>query len=560
MLTALHIKNLVAEIQKEMTGAMKIVSTEFYKKERTACFFLKVKGKSLLALVYSYHPSGYGFYLAPASKVKMNTREKPWPIFGLDGALVTAVEQVGLDRIVKLNIEQDGKKASVVFEALGVNGNIWHVDADGGLTATLRNRKFSPGDRYEPPPPPAGLDPFGIDAGVFAAAVKESTKQTALAFFIEKNVLGFSRTMALEAVRRAGLDFVETSEVDDRSAMENLCAQITQIARWFEGGPAGYLYTVRRSLEAYPFKLKITDNEPEKFKTLSLAVMALTERRQAGVEEADEEKKILALVERAVKKIKKRIPKLEQDIEEASGYDLYKKQGELLKINIGRLKKGMTEIEVDDVYVEPHAKMIIPLDKALAPPENIEQYFKKYRKGREGLELLQRRLEITRGEYEELLKMLTDLENSFESAYERYKNEIASLAPRAAQKDEAGPRLPYKEFQLSTGLTIFVGRDGADNDRTTFEYAKPYELWFHAQQCPGSHVVMKFPNKAFEPSKREIEETAAAAAFHSKAKNDALVPVIYAERKYVRKPRKAKPGLVTVEREKSVMVAPKKPA
>ena len=73
-------------------------------------------------------------------------------------------------------------------------------------------------------------------------------------------------------------------------------------------------------------------------------------------------------------------------------------------------------------------------------------------------------------------------------------------------------------------------------------------------------MVIKFPNKSFEPSKAEIEETAAIAAFFSKAKNDSLVPVIYTERRYVRKPAKAKPGLVVVEREKSVMVAPRKPS
>ena len=70
---------------------------------------------------------------------------------------------------------------------------------------------------------------------------------------------------------------------------------------------------------------------------------------------------------------------------------------------------------------------------------------------------------------------------------------------------------------------------------------------------------MKYPNKSFQPSKAEIEETAAVAAYHSKARKDSLVPVIYTHRKYVRKPRKAKPGLVTVEREKSVMVEPRQP-
>ena len=67
------------------------------------------------------------------------------------------------------------------------------------------------------------------------------------------------------------------------------------------------------------------------------------------------------------------------------------------------------------------------------------------------------------------------------------------------------------------------------------------------------------PSKSFEPSKAEIEETAAIAAWHSKAKNDTMVPVIYTQRRHVRKPRKAKPGLVTVEREKSLMVKPTKP-
>ena len=132
--------------------------------------------------------------------------------------------------------------------------------------------------------------------------------------------------------------------------------------------------------------------------------------------------------------------------------------------------------------------------------------------------------------------------------------------PKEGARDESGPRLPFREYALSTGLTIFVGRDGADNDRTTFEFARPYETWLHTQQCPGSHVVIKYPNKSFEPSKAEVAEAAAIAAWFSKARNDTLVTAIYTDRRYVLKPLKAKPGLVTVEREKSVMVAPTKPA
>jgi predicted ribosome quality control (RQC) complex YloA/Tae2 family protein len=155
--------------------------------------------------------------------------------------------------------------------------------------------------------------------------------------------------------------------------------------------------------------------------------------------------------------------------------------------------------------------------------------------------------------------MQSEFNRDFESASRKYESELAQIIPAQAKKRETAPRLPYREHVLSSGVTIFIGKDGADNDTTTFKHAKPYELWFHASQCPGSHVVLKFPDKKFQPSKEEIAETAAIAAYHSKARNSKTVPVIYTERKYVRKPRKAKPGLVTVEREKTVMVEPKKP-
>jgi predicted ribosome quality control (RQC) complex YloA/Tae2 family protein len=217
----------------------------------------------------------------------------------------------------------------------------------------------------------------------------------------------------------------------------------------------------------------------------------------------------------------------------------------------------MTEVTLEDVLSDDAPAVTISLDPAQSPNDNIEAYFKRHRKGREGLETLERRRQISEQELVSLREMLADLETDFTSAHERYAADIMALLPAEAGQAEPVVRLPYRVAKLTTGLTVFIGRDGADNDRTTFEFAKPYELWFHTQQCPGSHVVIKYPNKSFEPSKREIEEAAALAAWHSKARNNKLVPVVYTERRYVRKPRKAKPGLVTVEREKSIMVEPR---
>jgi predicted ribosome quality control (RQC) complex YloA/Tae2 family protein len=559
MQTALHIRALVDELTAEIVGG-KIIATEFYKKERATWFFVR-KDKSVNAFGLVYHPAGSGGVLIPARKAQMETREKPWPIFQLVDAEVRTVSQPTLDRFFYIDLVlTDGTPVRLAVEAIGPNGNIWLLDADNRVKGTLRNREFGDGQPYAPMPLPAGrLDPFALSVDRLGAAISERQSDgSSLVPVIERQVIGFNRTMAVETIKRANLDFVEPDSLspDDLSALVDT---VKDIAGRFVRAEVGYLYRVRGVYEAYPFKLSSKEDQPEKLKSLSLAVMETINRRQSAHEDADEQKRVIEAVTRAVKRLVRRIENLDQDIARAADFEKYKRYGDILQIHRAVLKKGMERITLPDPFEASGAEVTIPLEPAQTPQDNIEEYFKKHRKGREGLETLERRLEISRSELEELRSILNQLELNFESTVNRFAAEIAGLLPQEAARRDNIPRLPYRPHTLSTGVTIYIGKDGADNDRTTFEFARPYELWFHAQQCPGSHVVMKFPGKTFEPSKQEIAETAAIAAWHSKARNDSLVPVIYTERKYVRKPRKAKPGLVTVERERSVMVQPTKP-
>jgi predicted ribosome quality control (RQC) complex YloA/Tae2 family protein len=554
MQTALHIATLVAQLKDEIVGG-RLVTTEFYKKQRAAYFFVKKQG-SKVALGFVFHPAGSGSFCVPASKISLDTREKPWPIFGLDGAEIVAIEQLGLDRLFRLTVDLSGVVKQVVFEATGPNGNLWLLDEQGGRQATLRNRKFTPGEAYQPVAPVERISPFEITPVQIADRLAADKSRSPLAI-LKGMMQGFNETMIRETLRRAGISLAKLSE-SEPTDFEQLARSIQEMAGWFGEDRSGYLYEIRGAVEVFPFKLVSRDYQPEKSKTLSLAVMEMVSRRHSAGSDADLEKVALKAVSRVVKKKTRLISNLKADIEQASDYPRYKLYGELLQLNRDRLKKGMTSIEVDDLLSGVGGSATIKLDAAVSPNQNIENYFRRHRKGREGIDLLERRLEIASEELKALTAMQDDLETDFESASQRYEAELVSLGPRLSDKAQQQPRLPYRPSTLSTGLTIFIGRDGADNDRTTFEFARPYEFWFHTSQCPGSHVVMKFPNKSFEPSKREIEETAAIAAFHSKARNDSLVPVIYTQRRYVRKPRKAKPGLVTVERERSVMVAPQK--
>ncbi len=555
MQTALHILSLVNELEREAVGG-KIVGTEYYRKDRA--FYLFIKKKQRLALGFVYHPVRWGTYLIAASKVKIETREKPRPIFDIADATITGVEQLGLDRIFTVTLEHGKKISKLVIEAIGPNGNIWLLDEKDGKHATLRRKDFKPGQPYEIQPIKEQLNPLSLTESDLADALKQHA-ELPLALFVERHVRGFNTTLAREIAHRADQADTKAGEIDAAS-LKVLTKAIRQICDSFASPSAGYVYHVRGKFEAYPLKLSFCEDQPQRFKTLSLAVLASAESRDSAAEQEDEVKTITDAVKKALRRMERRIKKIEHDVEEAADYEQYRRLGELLQINFKAIKKGMPSVVVEDVYTESSGEVKIKLDPALTPNENAEAYFKRYRKGREGLDLLRRRLEISKGELEELTVVQSELERNFDSARQKYEPEIMSLLPGERAEREVAPRLPYRPYVLSSGLTIFVGRDGADNDRTTFEFARPYELWFHTQQCAGSHVVMKYPNKSFEPSRREIEETAAVAAYFSKARKDSLVPVIYTQRKYVRKPRKAKPGLVVVEREKSVMVEPTKPS
>ena len=554
MQTVFHIQSLVKELKNELLDGT-IVSSEFYKKERAAYFI--IKKKSRLALAFIFHPAKSGTFLIQPSKINLTTREKPWPIFGLENDTITEIKQLGFDRLIQFTLKKNDSLRYLVIESLGPNGNVWLLNDAYEKEATLRKREHGKNEKYEIPEMTERLNPLTMTPESFIAKCTEK-KELALIYIIERFVTGFNLTLASELLARLDIDYQNGADVDLPAATK-ITEGIQSFSDLFDRYDNGYLYQVKGIHEAYPFKLSTVDSQPEKFKTLSLAVMAASERKNERVEKVDEEKVYLDALKKQIKKIVRRIGKVKEDITRAADYEQYKLYGELLQINFNKIKKGMESISLPNSYDESQPEIIIELNPAQSPNENAEAYFKKHRKGREGLELLERRLQISEGELAQLQQMNSELEQNFSTARAKYASELAALLPKSQTKSAPAERLPYRVYQLSTGLTIFVGRDGADNDRTTFDFAKPYELWFHTQQCAGSHVVMKFPNKSFEPSKREIAETAAVAAFHSKARNDSMVPVIYTERKYVRKPRKAKAGLVTVEREKSVMVEPKEP-
>ncbi|PKK81939.1 MAG: hypothetical protein CVT49_16270 [candidate division Zixibacteria bacterium HGW-Zixibacteria-1] len=556
MQTSLHIYSLVSELQGSLIGAT-FKGSEFYKKQREAYLLFRAK-KGLLALGLTYHPHGYGTFMMPRGKIEIQTTEKPWPFFQpAFGGEVTAVEQVDLDRIFRIDITNNGGKFTVITEAIGPNGNFWLLNDKNKIIATLRNRQYDAAQPYQPLPPPDKHNPFNIE---LRQLIEIFTKcDQTVANTLKKSLHGLDRFLIDEIVDRADID-PDASACDlDTDGVEKVLSIIRETARRFDDFQTGYFYEHNTGNLAYPFKLHSLDIESAKCKSLSSAIYQTIRTRRADRSEKDEKQTILEALQKHVKKLARKVSKIKEDVASAQNFEQYRKYAEILKIHLPKLKKGEEFVELVDVYSGSGKIVIIEMDPALTPAQNADLYFKKYKKGKDALDLLKRRLDVAEQELDTAEAMFGEFNSDYDAAIQKFEADIASLMPGAVERKTATVRLPYREHILTTGVKIFIGRDGADNDNTTFGYAKPYELWFHTSQCPGSHVVMKFPNKDFIPSKTEILETAAIAAFHSKARNSKTVPVIYTQKKYVRKPRKAKPGLVTVERETMVMVEPTKP-
>jgi predicted ribosome quality control (RQC) complex YloA/Tae2 family protein len=275
---------------------------------------------------------------------------------------------------------------------------------------------------------------------------------------------------------------------------------------------------------------------------------------------------LLHFLRQGAEKAERTLQKMEQETEVLQRAMQYETFGKLLMSNLGELKKGMREVELEDVFSRDRARVLIRLDQKLTPARNAEHYFDKAKNARAGVEEklghqeeVHERWEIMR----ELLDRVTDLQTyeQFAEFTTVHHDELKRLGYKglAGEKGREREEAPFRTFIVTGGFQVWVGKNSENNDLLTMKYAKPADLWFHARGSSGSHVVLRTGTGKGEPSRRALEEAACIAAFYSKMKTAKHVPVAMTERKYVRKPRGAPAGTVSIEREKLLFVNPKLP-
>jgi predicted ribosome quality control (RQC) complex YloA/Tae2 family protein len=273
-----------------------------------------------------------------------------------------------------------------------------------------------------------------------------------------------------------------------------------------------------------------------------------------------------AAVRRVTREIR-RWKKAELAAKEASqakeAADRFRKLGEIIVANLRSIRKGVTEAHVPDPYSEVRAEISITLEPHLSPQANAEAYFKKARKSLRRARLADKNLATARSKLTELHRLERELES--EGLSDERLGEIENLFARRTATgkpkppvDEKAVRLGIKprRYVVTGGWTVLVGRSARENDVLTHKYAAPGDLWFHARQAQGSHVVLKKGRKKSEVPKAAIVDAARLAAHYSKARTSKHVPVSYAERRYIKKVRKGPPGVCVMLREKVIFVEP----
>lgn len=239
--------------------------------------------------------------------------------------------------------------------------------------------------------------------------------------------------------------------------------------------------------------------------------------------------------------------------------------GHILLACLHQIQPGQKKVTLKDLYAEDETDIEIALDPKLSPQENATKYYNKHKNRKHKLVHIRQQVEELE---EDVLEGMEDLEafdqlpvpeslllgpNGWEGdAFQMIKP--LSKKHRKEEIEAASKQLPFRMYKRE-GFEILVGKNARNNDELSFHFAAKNDLWLHAKDVTGSHVVIRHrAGKDLPPM--VLEYAAQLAAFFSKRKQDTLVPVIYTPRKYIRKRKGDPPGLVAVDREQVIMVEP----
>jgi predicted ribosome quality control (RQC) complex YloA/Tae2 family protein len=487
-------------------------------------------------------------------------------------ATILNIEQVNFDRVIKFSCRKDTEFEKVefelYFELTGRNANAILVQKQSGLIQDAlrkvrlgqsRFRQILPGIKYHLPPTPRKHNPYAT-SGEELKKITLNHPQENLLQVLTSHFMGIDELLAEKIVEESVGAFplkplsLEHLWKGFKSVLDRIPAN--------EISPNLILDPEEKPVGISLFDLNsIPEEQKISFHSVNQVLQKLFSLEIEQNQGSRKLQTLISVTRNEIDKLKKTEEKLKKELTSLEDAQAYKKYGDLLLNHLSEIKRGAEYIELTDYSTPEHKKIRLSLDPSLSPKKNAEAYFKKYQKAQTGIEKLNQRIDETENQIKQLSKIESDLLGKEKINLEKIESELASLdllkAPRPKKKEKKKGRYSPCEYISADGFKILVGRNNKENDFLTFKIAKPDDLWFHAQNTPGSHVVLKKGERKKHPTNKAIEQAASLAAYYSQAKSSRKVTVIYTLAKYVKKSKNAPPGLVKVEKMKSLLVEPK---
>ena len=517
--------------------------------------------------------------------VRRGAAQFPFGVFAakhLRGAVVREVCQIGFDRVVRIDFEPRSRRlvdpaCALVVEIMGKHSNLillnnvdMVLEAAKHITADMsRVRTMQPHDAYTAPPARGTLDPrlAGVDELIELLGCPGHAEQPAEEVLLA-SLQGANRVLVREALHRAGVDPGESAASLGSGRVAELAAGLAGLFASLaacEFRPVRWTAPTRGLPELYPFALSHVPGPTEPVESLGLALdRAVGRERRQGELEA-ERGRLLGLVNKASAAAERRRGKLLAARVPDHELDRLRHAGESILAALSAIPAGASSAQVPDLYSPAGESMAVELDPARTPQANAEAYFRRYRSARSQAEKLPGLL----AQVDAALGELEGLAAQIRGADERHVSQVAAaveghrlLQPYTqrgrSRKPSSGPR--FMSCSSRDGFELLVGRGASESDELLRTVAAPDDIWFHARDIHGGHVLIRTARHPERVPMATILEAAAIAAHYSKAKHSALVPVDYTLRKHVRRARKGPAGLHIYERAKTVMVEPLPPA
>ncbi|MEZ7548901.1 MULTISPECIES: Rqc2 family fibronectin-binding protein FbpA [Streptococcus] len=457
----------------------------------------------------------------------------------LQGAVIEAIQQAENDRILEISVSNkneigDSVAVTLVIEIMGKHSNIILLDkASGKIIEAIKHVGFSqnsyrtilPGSTYVAPPQTGSLNPFTVgDEKLFEILHTEDLEPKRLQQIFQ----GLGRDTATELSGRLTADKLKTF-------------------RAFFASPT------QPSLTEKSFSALLFSDSKTQISTLSELLDTFYKDKAERDRVNQQASELIRRVENELEKNRKKLSKQEEELLATENAEEFRQKGELLTTFLHQVPNDQEQVELDNYYTGE--KIMISLDKALTPNQNAQRYFKRYQKLKEAVKHLTSLIEETRTTILYLESVETALAQASLTEIAEIREELIQTGfIRRRQREKIQKRQKPEKYLATDGQTIIlVGRNNLQNDELTFKMAKKDELWFHAKDIPGSHVVI---TGNLQPSDEVKTDAAELAAYFSKARLSNLVQVDMIETRKLNKPTGGKPGFVTYTGQKTLRVTP----